>query len=216
MTKIIIFSSLKERIQFPDIMIASNNAFCNIINGADLSDKEANENILKILEVLKSPRLQDFTDNREAIVFGYKKFIEFSKLNEDMKIEHVYIKFCKHYDDYEDFKDLYENINIRTSSEAICETIGSIMNIQLSNGRNLNPQNLNKEVFCRFNLPPFHTLTNKFIPNLAKKWGEKKPKGFYRTTNRLGIKGVSSTLHNYRTKAEEKSWFPPKLFDKED
>ena len=83
-----------------------------------------------------------------------------------MKIENEYIKFCKHYDDYEEFKDFHENINIRTSSEAICETIGSVMNIQLSNGQYLNPQNLDKEVFCRFNLPPFHTLTNKFIPNL--------------------------------------------------
>ena len=133
MTKIIIFSSLKERIQFPDIMIASNNAFCNIINGADLSDKEANENILKILEVLKSPRLQDFTDNREAIVFGYKKFIEFSKLNEDMKIEHVYIKFCKHYDDYEDFKDLYENTNCQWSkSQSTKYQLRSILQIQSS------------------------------------------------------------------------------------
>ena len=70
MTKINIFSSLKERISFPDVMIASNDAFCNKINGADLSDEEANENILKILEVLKSPRLQDFTDN---IVFWLQK-----------------------------------------------------------------------------------------------------------------------------------------------
>ena len=43
------------------------------------------------------------------------------------------------------FTDFYEHLNVRTYSEAICETIGSIMGIAVANGRNLEPANLNKD-----------------------------------------------------------------------
>ena len=69
----------------------------------------------------------------------------------------------------EAFTDFYEHINIRSYSEAICETIGSIMGISMANGRNLMPVNLHKEVFIRFNLPPSHGLKKTFIPKVAEK-----------------------------------------------
>jgi hypothetical protein len=153
----------------------------------------------------------------EEIKDGYKKFIHFKISRPDDTIEQIYEKFCLVCeDDTESFRDFFENINIRTSSEAICETVGSIMNMQVSKGRNLRPSNLDKEVFCRFNLPPFHTLVNTFIPKISEKWRKNKPKGLYRsTTNRLNLGNLSSSLHNFRKREEKKSWFPPKLFNNE-
>ena len=56
------------------------------------------------------------------------------------------------------FAALFQNIQIRTSSEAIAETVGSIMNNHTGKGRYLNPHNFNKEIFLEFNLGPQHLL----------------------------------------------------------
>ena len=66
-------------------------------------------------------------------------------------------------------------------------TIGSIMGIALANGRNLEPPNLNKEVFIRFNSPPFHILQRKFIPKVAARWSKKKD-FFRKGKKRSGLK----------------------------
>ena len=66
--------------------------------------------------------------------------------NEKLKPENVYQKYFKLFQNDEDksFQMLYEFINISTYSEAICETIGFMMADSVSNGRNLQPQNLGK------------------------------------------------------------------------
>ena len=43
---------------------------------------------------------------------------------------------------------------VKTFSEAICESICSIMNMATSSGRILHPSNFAKEIFLRCNLPP--------------------------------------------------------------
>lgn len=124
---------------------------------------------------LKTQRLEEFFENMEEIKDGYKKFREFKLSRPNDKLEQIYEHFCLlSDDDTESFRDFFENINIRTSTEAVCETVGSIMNMQLSKGRNLRPTNLDKEVFCRFNLPPFHTLKKSFIPAISEKWRANK------------------------------------------
>ena len=104
---------------------------------------------------------------------------------------------------------LYEFINIRTYSEAICETIGSMMAISVSNGRNLQPQNLGKEVFLKFNLPPLHQLGN-FTSELARQWRETKTGMYRKGMKRSGLKmnEISSTIENFRQRTEEKSYTP--------
>ena len=47
---------------------------------------------------------------------------------------------------------------IRVTSEAICETAGSMMNQQSGKNQHLNPNNFNVEMFLRFNLGPLHKL----------------------------------------------------------
>ena len=108
-------------------------------------------------------------------------------------------------------------MNVRTYSEAICETIGSMMSIAVSNGRNLQPFNLDKELYIRFNLPPLHKLQD-FIKDIASSWREVGDKQFYikkrRATSRLKLTNISSSLANFRSKQEENSHFPVSLWEK--
>ena len=62
------------------------------------------------------------------------------------------------YDDYSVFIDFFECIQIRSMSEAMAETVGSIMNINSGTGRQLQPINFSVEICLRFNLGPLHTL----------------------------------------------------------
>jgi hypothetical protein len=113
------------------------------------------------------------------------------------------------------FTDFYEHLNVRTYSEAMCETIGSIMGIAVANGRNLEPANLNKEVFIRFNSPPLHILKQQFVPMVAAKWRETMKLEFYRKgKKRSGLKTdeLSHSLESFRSREEEKSHIPVELF----
>ena len=111
------------------------------------------------------------------------------------------------------FKDFYEHLNVRTYSEAICEPIGRIMGIALANGRNLEAPNLDKEVFVRFNSPPFHILKKEFIPRVAAKW--RKNRDFFRSGQKrsgMQINEWSHSIESFRRREEEKSHIPISLF----
>ena len=56
------------------------------------------------------------------------------------------------------FQKLWENLMVRSTSEAICETTGSMMNQHSGKNQHLNPNNFNVEMFLRFNLGPLHKL----------------------------------------------------------
>ena len=49
---------------------------------------------------------------------------------------------------------------IRVTSEAICETAGSMMNQHCGKNRFLQPENFNIEMYIKFNLGPLHLLNN--------------------------------------------------------
>ena len=55
---------------------------------------------------------------------------------------------------YENFVGLFLHIQIKSYSEALCETVGSIMKMDHGRGRNIHPVNFNKEIYLRFNLHP--------------------------------------------------------------
>ena len=76
------------------------------------------------------------------------------------------LKEDKH-DDCSIFIELFEFLEIRSISEAVVETVGSIMNINNGTGRQLQPVNLSTEICLRFNLGPLHTLT-VLIKNIVK------------------------------------------------
>ena len=63
------------------------------------------------------------------------------------------------------FIRFFEFVQGKSFSEAICESIGSIMNMATSSGRILHPTNFAKEIFLRFNLPPLHTAMTNIVPD---------------------------------------------------
>ena len=87
-----------------------------------------------------------------------------------IQLEAIWKNFYQTYNEQcPNFINLFQFVQIKTYSEAICETVGSIMNIHRGRGRNLHPVNFSKEIFLKFNLPPLHHLDKTFIPTLVKK-----------------------------------------------
>ena len=106
-------------------------------------------------------------------------------------------------------------MNVRTYSEALCETIGSLMALAFSTGRSLHPPNLNKEVFIRYSSPPHHILHNKFIPKVTKLWVDQGLKNFKRKEDedkrqlrKFKHTSVSASIGNQRIKEEENTMLP--------
>ena len=56
------------------------------------------------------------------------------------------------------FAKLFQNIQIRSCSEAMAETVGSVMANHAGRNRHLQPHNFSKEIVLRFNLGPQHML----------------------------------------------------------
>ena len=169
-------------------------------------------------------RIDNFRDDIESIVEGYEAYLKiliqsrqvFDHESKKLTTDEIYQKFIARLgSSTESFQELFEFVNIRTYSEAICETIGSIMAIAVSNGRNLQAYNLDKELFIRFNMPPFHKV-QEFISKVADDWRQRGNKQFYvkKSSNKLQIKNLSSSLSNFRSLEEKKSHFPLDLWDK--
>ena len=106
---------------------------------------------------------------------------------------------------------LFESLQVRVMSEAICETVGSIMASHGARGRNLQPSNFNMELFLRFNLGPLHLLDG-----LCNEILDTKPKLYHRKldNSRLDklISVQSASVANFRKREEEKSKLPPSLW----
>ena len=109
--------------------------------------------------------------------------------------------------DYSQFIQLFENIQIRGMSEAICETAGSVMVNHASRGRNLLPKYFSVELRLRFNLGPLHKLDP-----LCNQILDAKPKLYHRKLdNSRSDKLVSvhsAAVSSYRKQEEDKSKLP--------
>ena len=122
-------------------------------------------------------------------------------------------KFWHKYHTVEDtelFRDFFEFVQGKTFSEAICESIGTIMNMACGSGRNLHPENFAKEIFIRFNCPPLNVLLDKFIPEIVEEELAVKKKDFIRKADgnpdqlrKLTFKSTSSSIGTFRKKELE-------------
>ena len=98
---------------------------------------------------------------------------------------------------------------IRSSSEAICETVGSIMGQHCGKNRYLTPENFSKELVLRFNLGPLHLLNGLIDEVLALG----TTKSYLRQAIYIGktvTKDLkkSATIGSFQKKNETKSRFP--------
>lgn len=116
-------------------------------------------------------------------------------------------KFCQ-------FKKIWQNAMIRGTSEASCESIGSIMGIHVGRNRHLNPDNFSKEIVLRYNLGPMHLLDNPSSKvNFIQEVYNRGKKEYIRRTNRIDQivtrdLAKSSAVATFKKKGEENSHFP--------
>ena len=112
---------------------------------------------------------------------GYRTWLEFGMSlkakTPNISNEDIWSKFYEKFNEsFPNFIDLYQDINIRTTSEAMAETVGSVMNAHTSRGRNPHPYNFDIEIRLRFNLPPLHCLDDLIEKILEQ---QIKDKAFY-------------------------------------
>ena len=110
---------------------------------------------------------------------------------------------------------MFQRVQLKTYSEAIAETVGSIMSLAQARFRKSEPVNFAKEIYLRFNLPPLHILTVTFIPAIVKKLLFFKK--FFRKCDgiredKLKFPNVSASVGNFRAGEEENSRLPLKYF----
>ena len=116
---------------------------------------------------------------------------------------------------YENCIELFQFIQTKSYSEAICETVGSIMYIHHGHGRNIHPVNFNKEIYLRLNLPPLHTMKKSLIPSIVMDKIDVEGKEYVSRTTRkekLKFAQLSASVGNFRLREEDKSHLPISIF----
>jgi hypothetical protein len=123
------------------------------------------EGLIKLL-----PQYQQDKFDAVEILPGYLCWFEFNwvQVPESVPLNEVYSVWYKKQVKKENspecngkFAALFQNIQIRSSSEAIAETVGSIMANHIGKGRYLNPHNFSKEICLEYNLGPQVSLLLK-------------------------------------------------------
>ena len=126
---------------------------------------------------------------------------------------HIYyenwVKTSKKSDSNKKFQQLWELVMIRSSSEAICETVGSIMGMHCGKNRFLKPENFSKEIVLRFNLGPMHLLDGLVGEVLALN----TTKSYLREAVSIGRTvtkdlNKSASIGSFQERNEKKSRFP--------
>ena len=122
-------------------------------------------------------------------------------------------KYSEETTSHENFSKLFQNLQIRIASEAMAETVGSIMTNHCGKGRYLEPVNFSKEICLEFNLGPLFMLNNI----IDKLYNLKKREYVYKT-NESGARSShfsqlvdveeGSAVRTYRRQQQEKSHLP--------
>ena len=111
------------------------------------------------------------------------------------------------------FALLFQNCQIRTCSEAMAETVGSIMKNHSGKGRFLNPENFNKEIYLEFNLgPPFllGALADRLFDLKSKQYTYNRKADGTLVTHFSILADVEngSAISTYRKQQEKKAHLP--------
>ena len=112
-------------------------------------------------------------------------------------------------EEYLEFQKLWEVVMIRSTSEAMCETVGSMMNQHSGKNRHLEPEYFSMEMCLRVNLGPMHLLEKKFIAEVI---AENPTKDYIRGETRLsqlpsGDVNLSSSMDTFQKNNEKKARF---------
>ena len=216
-----ISSKLHDMIQQSPYQEQVTNAF-----GAIHDFQVSAADFQKALEMLESlvNTFPDKDKNSFNLNLALSGFVDWDLFQSEQKrkmgnisIEDNWIAFSKKCDseDKKEFKRLFEYCMIDVMSEALAETVGSIMNHHLGSGSRASilPKNLNSEIFTRYNLGPLHCVDDVVQSVVMRRLVEdrisykrvlddKRPemlKAFGRT---------SSSVYTFRRKEELKCHLP--------
>ena len=216
-------TALSKRIKISSLVNSSITLF-HQTDWYDEDDSYAKEKAQqKINTLYKSNFITEGLPSPTEILPGLLKFLNFKNQPrfEDTRVEEIYQLFCSSFEQQNDIKpfiSLFEFINIKSYTEAFCESVGSLMNILVSKGRNLTAGNFSKELVFAFNAPPIHILSESFIPEVADTLVSNKQMVFFRKGDtdkayQLKFKSLSSSLGNYREKVNVNSHLPVCFFN---
>ena len=173
--------------------------FAQIPGGTILKNQEIWGRILVVRSTTKIPSLKRSIKIRR---FRGRKSI-YQKIHKNV---HLFYQNCVKISDgqYPEFQDLWEIVMIRSTSEAICETVGSMMNQHSGRNRHLDPTYFSMEMVLRFNLGPLHLLDTLIDDILTT-----KPVDFVRKETRenrisSGDVNTSAAVNTFREKREKK------------
>lgn len=122
---------------------------------------------------------------------GFWKGMHEKNPREELNLHDVYESWCKKKKDNDkqgrpgeivtEFNNFFEFLMIRSSSEAFCETVGSVMNQKTGRCHVLENNNLSEETVLQVNLGPLHLL-EPMVREVYRQWG----KSFLYKRNRMG------------------------------
>lgn len=210
--------AFNERVQVPKLIKDSITSF--VTDTVHNEQEQANQ-LQQLVNEIKGPKAEYFQDITDSCLVGLKIFKDFTKnerkKNTTIRLEELYKNFIGQFCILQTkvFRELFEFIQIRTYSEAICETVGSLKTIAIGTARNQSPVNLSKEVCLRFNLPPLHICKESIIPIVAQELVSEKARTYTRKgdkDNRISrffkYKHISSALGNFRKREEDTAHLP--------
>ena len=143
----------------------------------------AKEQLNNLLEALPTHLQEKFEG--AMLLDGYLSFQKlFKELHNEFGLHEIYRKWHNKYIQIEEplestvvFSQLFECVQVRSTSEAFCETVGSVMSNHCGKNRYLRPVNFNKEVYLDVNLGPLHmceNLVQEMYQRMGKKAKEKR------------------------------------------
>lgn len=211
--------AMETRFSVPDVVGQSIIMFHNTnwFQIKELSQKQASDLLVQLLPKLKNDEMAlKVTQSFEEVLSSYLEYLDFKNKTPGNKIEQLYERFYQTIPKPDVFLDLFEVINIKSYSEAYCESVGSLMNILVNKGCNLHPVNFSKELQIAFNSPPFHIMKQSIIPYVVDKLLS-EGKEFKRKLDGSNRKSklsypISASLGNFRKKEEEDAHVPIAFF----
>lgn len=160
-----LFTPFDTRLKTPALFDAAYEAFGVCEEWYDSEKFSSEEQLLvlrekidNLLKYIKESRNENFTQRVGGIVHGYDTFLTHhiervkNQKSDEMNLEDLYASFWEHFhemDSMNNFIELFEFIQRKSYSEAICESIRSIMNLATGTGRVLFPDNFAREIFLR-------------------------------------------------------------------
>lgn len=185
-----------------------------------------NQDDFKQCAEMKIQRIFDWMGERKhefdqaEVVIGFLKFSQFShemkSSQSKLKDEEIYKKFYhqnKSNEEMEQFMRFYEFFQVRSYSEALAETVGSLMSAHKSKGRNLDPFYYDQELYLMYNLPSMSVVKETMLPQILKeKLDIQRKKYISKDPSRLNFPHLGSAIGTHRKEQEKLSHLPRNVF----